>query len=138
MNDFCLGIAWFCFVEVKKFKNHFVFSCFFFNFSSKVEHVLNVFLFFGKSSLSVLIKSVLMKKACIYTTQTIETIQKQNTQNDVNRQSDCSTKRFLWKTLKGSGEFINTSVKKREVSSPTLPYPNPFIVQIHLILRSAH
>ena len=30
MGDFCLGIAWFCFVEVKKFKNHFAFSCFFF------------------------------------------------------------------------------------------------------------
>ena len=25
MNDLCLGIAWFCFVKVKKFKNHFLF-----------------------------------------------------------------------------------------------------------------
>ena len=45
MNDFCLGIAWFWFVEVKKFKNQFVFSCSFFNFSSAAEHVQNLFFF---------------------------------------------------------------------------------------------
>ena len=31
---------------MKKFKNHFVFSCFFFNFSSEARDVLNLFLIF--------------------------------------------------------------------------------------------
>ena len=46
MNDFCLGIAWFCFVEVIKFKNHFVLFCFFFQFSAEAGDVLNLFLIF--------------------------------------------------------------------------------------------
>ena len=32
-----------CLVEVKKFKNHSVFSCFSFNFSSEAGDVLNLF-----------------------------------------------------------------------------------------------
>ena len=65
MNDFCLGIVCFNFVEVKNFKNHFVFSCFSFNFSSEAADVLNFFYLFGKSSHSVLIKCVLIEKEFI-------------------------------------------------------------------------
>ena len=66
MNECYLGIAWFCFAEVKKIKNHYVFSCFFYNFSSEARDVLKLLLiFFGKLSLSVLMKCVLIKKSVL-------------------------------------------------------------------------
>ena len=49
MNDnFCLGIAWFCFVEVKNSKIILFISCFIFNFSPEAEHVLNFSYFFSE------------------------------------------------------------------------------------------
>ena len=62
MNDFCLGIAWFCFVEVKNPRITSFFCYFFFNFSPEAEDVLNLFLIFWEIEAQCSYKVCLIKK----------------------------------------------------------------------------